>query len=54
MGVWVCAHEYRCPHRPVRISDPLELKSQEVVSHLVWVLGTDLGSSATIAIALNQ
>ena len=30
-----------------KASDPLELKLQAVVSHLMWVLGTAPGSSAT-------
>lgn len=38
-------YECRCLQRSVRTLDPLELELQLVVSHLLWVLGTKLGSS---------
>lgn len=48
-GVFVCALTHMmfggvgiAPQK--RISDPLRLKVQPVVNHLVWVLGTELGS----------
>ena len=36
-----------------KISEPLELELQVVVSHPVWVLGTKLGSSARATNAFN-
>ena len=43
MSLRVCVHECRCPQKP-EVSDPLELKLQEVLRFPVWVLGTELGS----------
>lgn len=40
------APKYRCPQNPNWASNPLELKFQAAVSHLMWVLGINLGSSA--------
>ena len=37
-----------------RPSDPLELELQVAVSHLVWVLGTKLGSSVRAAKTLSH
>lgn len=45
------------PQVPVearRVLDPLELKLQGVVSHLMWVLGTQLQSSAKAASAFDS
>lgn len=36
-----------------RLSNPLELELQEVVSYLVWVLGIELGSFEKLGHALN-
>lgn len=36
-----------------RVLDPLELKLQGVVSHLMWVLGTKLKFSASSVCALT-
>lgn len=44
----VCAHRSQ-----MRASDPLELELEVVVSPLMWVLGTELGSSARTACILN-
>lgn len=35
--VWLCACDSSCQRRP-RVSDPLELESQALVSCLIWVL----------------
>lgn len=43
--VWTC--EYRWPLKPEEASDPLGLGLQVVESHLAWLLGTKLQSSAT-------
>lgn len=37
-----------------RVPDSLEFKSQVVVSHPTWVLGTELQSSAKAALTLNH
>lgn len=46
----VCLHVYvyvfADGSRGQRVSDPLEMEFQEVMSLLVWVLGTELRSSA--------
>lgn len=42
----VCAHKCRVPGSQKRLSDPLELESLGVDSHLTSVLGTKLGPSA--------
>lgn len=39
-----CAHESQCPRVQKRASDSLELALQEVVNHLMWMLGTELRS----------
>lgn len=36
-----------------RVSDPLELELQEVVSHLIWMLGIELRSYGRAVSALN-
>lgn len=36
-----------------RVSDSLELEFQEVVSHLLWVLGAEPGSSGRTEVLLN-
>lgn len=36
-----------------QVSDPLEFQLQVVVSHLVWVLGIQFGSSARVVHDLN-
>lgn len=51
--MYVYVHECRCPQR-TEASDPLEVRLQVVVSHLTWVLGTDLGSSGGTARSLNH
>jgi len=38
---------------PCMTSDQLEQKLQAVVRHVIWVLGTELGSSAKVALILN-
>lgn len=46
-----------CIQVPVEASreyDPLQLEAQQVVSHLVWGLGTEFGSFARVVMALNQ
>lgn len=45
------AHECRCPPRP---EDTLELESQDVVSHLILMLGAKLGSSERAVCPLNH
>lgn len=47
----VCA--CACPMEVRRGLDRLELKLQVVVSCLMWVLDTELGSPARVASALN-
>ena len=42
------AHRYQ-----KRVSDPLELESQQVVNCLMWILGTELGSFAREVHALR-
>lgn len=39
--VGFCACDYKCPRRP-ETSDPLEVKVQTVVSHLIWALATKI------------
>jgi hypothetical protein len=49
------AHVYiQCLHRPDRASDFLELELEEVVSHLMYILGTQCGSYARAASFLNS
>lgn len=43
LSVWVCACEFRCLRKPLRISDYLELELQVIVEHLIWVLRTQVG-----------
>lgn len=38
----MCAHGVRFPWKP-EATDPPELELQEVGSHLMWTLGTELG-----------
>lgn len=40
--VYVCAYECSIPRDQKRVSEPLELESLAVVSHLIWALGTKL------------
>lgn len=40
----------RCHGNQKRISDPQELELQEVENHLIWVLGTEPGSSAQLSL----
>lgn len=42
-----------CYEGQKRVPDLLELELQTVVSHPVWVLGTELRSSVRAAIVLN-
>lgn len=53
--VCVCARvcACACPMEVRRGLDRLELKLQVVVSCLMWVLDTELGSPARVASALN-
>lgn len=44
VSMWVCTEEYR---GPTRVLVALELKLQEVVNPLMWVLGTKPGRSAS-------
>lgn len=47
----VCYDVYVCTHRVKKsVSYSLELKLQVVVNHLVWVLGTEPGSSRRVTI----
>lgn len=48
-------HVHVCSSRgsQERALDALELKSQAVVSHLTWVLGTEFGSSNRAICMLN-
>lgn len=43
--VLICAYECSACRVWKRMSDLLELELQAVVSHSIWVLGTELGSS---------
>ena len=45
VSVWEYAQMCRYPWRP-EVSDPLELESQDIMSHLLWVLGTELRTSS--------
>lgn len=49
----VCVRACACPMEVRRGLDRLELKLQVVVSCLMWVLDTELGSPARVASALN-
>lgn len=49
---WVCGHERESQQSP-GAPGPLELKLQGSRDHLRWVLGTELGSSAGTARAIN-
>lgn len=51
--VCVCARACVCPMEVRRGLDRLELKLQVVVSCLMWVLDTELGSPTRVASALN-
>ena len=51
--MWVCIHKCSAQGDQKRASDPLELELEVVVSPLMWVLGTELGSSARTACILN-
>lgn len=51
--MWVCIHKCSAQGDHQRVSDPLELELEVVVSPLMWVLGTELGSSARTACILN-
>ena len=44
----------RYPHRLEQDIDPLKLELLEFMSHLVWVLGTGLGSSGRVANAFTH
>lgn len=44
----------RYPHRLEEDTDPLKLELQEFMCHLVWVLGTGLGSSGRVASAFTH
>ena len=52
VSVYVCAFEYRCLQRP-KVLDPLELNLQDVMRHLVWVLGIRLRFLAKAPCGLN-
>lgn len=42
----VCVpHVCRYPQKSEIVSDPPQLELQVTISHLMWVLGTELGSS---------
>ena len=45
---------YVCVGRSQKVSDSLKLEFQVIVSHLAWVLGTELGSLGRAARALNH
>lgn len=51
--MWVCACEYGCPQKP-EASAPLKLELQTVVSCLIWVPGTELGSPGRAVSALSH
>lgn len=56
LRVCVCGHVLQSTdaHRDrKRVSYPLELELQAIVSHLVWVQGTELESFAGAVAALN-
>lgn len=53
----VYVHIYMCAVARVgqkRVSGPLQLESQEVVSCLMYILGTKLSSSARSTVALKH
>lgn len=53
-GGWVGTHVRAHAHQgEKRTTDPLELELKAVVSHLTWVLGTELRSPGRIIHALN-
>ena len=59
MDVCVCMLVYvTCVQVPTEAReeelDPLDLKLQVVVSHPMWVLGTELGSSGRAASSINH
>ena len=43
--MYVCTCESRCPQRPERVLNPLELKLQVVIKGHEWALGTEIRSS---------
>lgn len=51
VNVWVYAHECRCVRKPESAS--LELESQVAVISILWVLETELRSSAKAMCALH-
>ena len=54
-GRRVCTHVSASACRiQERVLDPLELELQAVVSHLMWVLRTELGSSPRVLCVLNN
>lgn len=44
----------RYPYRLEEDIDPLKLELQEFMCHLIWVLGTGLGSSGRVASAFTH
>lgn len=57
VGVWSCSSECRCPQRTKRVLGPSELEFEAVVtvvSHLAWVLGTEVRSPVRAVPALNS
>lgn len=53
MCVCVCPVQVPYEDRETEASDPLELALQMLVSHQVWVLGTETRSSERAAFALK-
>lgn len=52
--LWECGvYECKCPQRPEGILDPQRLELQELVSHLIWLLGSSFGSSSGVVSFLN-
>ena len=52
--VCLCVQEWTFTWKPERASDPLKLELQAVVSHLTWVMGTELRVSEITVHILNQ